>query len=112
MDSSISFNYMRILFTVQGEGRGHMTQALAVRQMLPRLGHELIGVVIGRQSNRALPEYVTEGLAAPIVELPSPGFALRQSKGVDIPKTVWRAVTDHRVWRESADRLRALVLDA
>ena len=89
-----------------------MTQALAVRKMLPRLGHELIGVVIGRQSDRAVPEYVTQGLGAPIIDLPSPGFALRQSKGVDVPKTVWRALTHHREWRESADRLRALVLDA
>ena len=38
---------MRVLFTVQGEGRGHLTQALAVYRSLSRQGHELVGVVVG-----------------------------------------------------------------
>ena len=31
---------MKILFIIQGEGRGHLTQALSLRQKLMAEGHE------------------------------------------------------------------------
>lgn len=33
---------MRFLFIVQGEGRGHLTQALTLEDMLRRNGHEVV----------------------------------------------------------------------
>ena len=41
---------MRFLFIVQGEGRGHLTQALALEEMLTRNGHEIVEVLVGRNS--------------------------------------------------------------
>jgi UDP:flavonoid glycosyltransferase YjiC (YdhE family) len=38
---------MRIMFTVQGDGRGHMTQAIAAAQTLESHGHEVVAVTIG-----------------------------------------------------------------
>ena len=35
---------MKILFIIQGEGRGHLTQALSLRQKLMAEGHEIVGV--------------------------------------------------------------------
>ena len=32
---------MKILFIIQGEGRGHLTQALSLRQKLMAEGHEV-----------------------------------------------------------------------
>lgn len=32
---------MKILFIIQGEGRGHLTQALSLRQKLMAEGHEI-----------------------------------------------------------------------
>jgi uncharacterized protein (TIGR00661 family) len=46
----------RILFLVQGEGRGHMTQAIALAQLLP--GCE-IRVLVGRSPQRRIPEFFT-----------------------------------------------------
>ena len=46
----------RILFLVQGEGRGHMTQAIALAQLLP--GRE-IRVLVGRSPQRRIPEFFT-----------------------------------------------------
>ena len=34
---------MKVIFVVQGEGRGHLTQALALKQQLLREGHEVVG---------------------------------------------------------------------
>ena len=38
---------MKILFIIQGEGRGHLTQALSLRQKLMAEGHEIVGVLVG-----------------------------------------------------------------
>ena len=39
---------MKILFIIQGEGRGHLTQALSLRQKLMAEGHEIVGVLVGK----------------------------------------------------------------
>jgi hypothetical protein len=40
---------MKIMFTVQGDGRGHMTQAIASAQTLERQGHEIVAVTVLRR---------------------------------------------------------------
>ena len=39
---------MKILFIIQGEGRGHLTQALSLRQKLTDEGHQIVGVLVGK----------------------------------------------------------------
>jgi UDP:flavonoid glycosyltransferase YjiC (YdhE family) len=39
---------MKVLFVIQGEGRGHLTQALSLKQMLHNEGHEVVGVLVGK----------------------------------------------------------------
>ena len=79
MHRSSSSRPLRVLFAVQGEGRGHMTQALAVAEMLRRAGHEICGVLMGRSHRRPLPAFFTDGIAAPIIPFESPTFVT--SKG-------------------------------
>jgi uncharacterized protein (TIGR00661 family) len=88
-----------------------MTQALAVRQMLCRSGHELVGAVIGTNGTRPVPPYVAQGLSTDVIALPSPGFVLRHGRGVDMPGTVRRAVTGSFTWRSSIRALRRIVHD-
>ncbi|MFN0180308.1 MAG: glycosyltransferase family protein [Gemmatimonadales bacterium] len=86
-----------------------MTQALAVHQILSRSGHEVVGVVAGRSSHRALPDYVTRALPVPVARLDSPGFALRDGRAVDMAATAWRTVVGYRRWAASIGGLRALI---
>ena len=44
---------MKILFIIQGEGRGHLTQALSLRQKLMAEGHEIVGVLVGKSPAQA-----------------------------------------------------------
>ena len=44
-----------ILFIVQGEGRGHLTQAITLEEILLRNGHEVVEVLVGKSSSRRLP---------------------------------------------------------
>lgn len=43
---------MRFVFIIQGEGRGHFTQALVMREMLTRRGGEVVEVLIGKSEAR------------------------------------------------------------
>lgn len=65
---------MRILFTVQGEGRGHLTQALTLRRMLAVEGHEVTGVIVGKSARRDIPAFFKEKIDAPLYFVESPNF--------------------------------------
>ena len=40
---------MKVLFIVQGEGRGHLTQAITLEEILRRNGHEVVEVLGGKE---------------------------------------------------------------
>ena len=48
---------MKVIFVVQGEGRGHLTQALALKQQLLREGHEVVKVLERRVKKKILMSY-------------------------------------------------------
>ncbi len=65
---------MKVLFVVQGEGRGHLTQALAMEKMLKANGHEVAGMLIGKSKNREIPEFFYHEAEAPVTTFDSPNF--------------------------------------
>ncbi len=65
---------MRFLFTVQGEGRGHYTQALALASILRKHGHEVAAVLVGKSDSRQIPLFFRNKIGAPIEEFDSPNF--------------------------------------
>lgn len=65
---------MRLFFVIQGEGRGHMTQAIALRQLLIAGGRELCAVCVDRSKSRALPQFFLDRIAAPVLTYDSPNF--------------------------------------
>ncbi|HUF75928.1 MAG TPA: glycosyltransferase family protein [Longimicrobiales bacterium] len=96
---------MRVLFTVQGQGRGHLTQAIATWEILSGAGHELVGVAAGNHPGRDLPPFFVDAFPVPVTVLPSPGFVFRQDRGVDLGATLAHAARYVGTW---ADSLRAL----
>ena len=53
---------MKFLFIVQGEGRGHLTQAITLEEMLLRNGHEVVEVLVGESSSRILPGFFNRNI--------------------------------------------------
>lgn len=101
---------LRCLFIVQGEGRGHMTQALALRSMLTRAGHQLTGVLIGRSSQRAVPAFFQDKIAAPITEFASPNFvADPQNRAIRLGATVARNLRMLGTFRDSLATIDAAI---
>ena len=65
---------MKYLFVIQGEGRGHFTQALSLKSMLERNGHQVVAVMVGSSAKRTLPAFFTEKIKTEIVRFLSPNF--------------------------------------
>lgn len=63
---------LKVAFVVQGEGRGHMTQALALGSFLRDAGHEVVEVLVGRSPHRPIPSYFIDGMAAPVRRFDAP----------------------------------------
>lgn len=65
---------MKILFIVQGEGRGHLTQAITMEELLRRNGHEVVEVLVGKSDSRRLPGFFNRSIQAPVKRFLSPNF--------------------------------------
>ena len=80
---------MKFLFLVQGEGRGHMTQAITFSKMLESNGHCLSGVIVGKSKRRQIPEFFSREIKAPIHLVESPNFETDpKQKKVSLHKTI------------------------
>jgi uncharacterized protein (TIGR00661 family) len=74
---------MKILFIVQGEGRGHMTQAVSLSQTLQEHGHQVAEVLIGKSNRRVIPGFFYKKIQAPVQSYESPNFLLsKNNKGI------------------------------
>lgn len=65
---------MKVLFIVQGEGRGHLTQAITMESLLRRNGHEVVEVLVGKSNSRHLPGFFNRSIQAPVKRFFSPNF--------------------------------------
>ncbi len=65
---------MKYIFVIQGEGRGHLTQALTLSVLLREAGHVVDDVLVGRCKNRELPTFFTSKIAARITQYDAPTF--------------------------------------
>lgn len=93
---------MKFMFIVQGEGRGHMTQAISLEQLLNKLGHEVCCVAIGKCKQREIPEFVYRKLKVPIFKFESPNFFKdKKGKGILISKTMAYNILRYRVFLKS-----------
>lgn len=98
---------MRILFLVQGEGRGHLTQALSLAQILPIAGHEVIGAIVGVTAERGVPAFFSEAFKSPITPIFSPGLVYNAGTNALEPfKTTKQALRDIRPFWKSLKQVR------
>ena len=65
---------LKYLFIVQGEGRGHLTQAMALEKLLTENGHQVVGILVGKSQARQLPEFFVRGVSAPVRQFDSVNF--------------------------------------
>ena len=99
---------MRVLFIVQGEGRGHLTQALSLAQILKIAGHEVVGALVGITAERGVPAFFSEKFGAPITPVFSPGLVYNAGTNELQPfKTTINAIRYARPFWRSLKQVRA-----
>ncbi len=77
------------MFIVQGEGRGHLSQALALREHLAEAGHTVEKVFVGCSGRRSLPDYFLEGFREQPECFASPYFLhTPNKKGIYVGRTI------------------------
>ena len=57
---------MKYVFIVQGEGRGHLTQAISMERLLRENGHEVAAVLVGKSPARKLPSFFAGAIQAQV----------------------------------------------
>lgn len=79
---------MKMMFCVLGEGRGHMTQAMAVKEMVEAAGHQIVAVTLGASVHRPAPEYFASAMKMPVRPLPTLEFKYKNSRAVSNTATL------------------------
>lgn len=98
----------KVLMVVQGEGRGHMTQAISMRQILDRNNYEVCGVLIGTSNRREVPAFFMEHFKDVTVQkIQSPNFVTsKNNRKIKIWPTITHNVKNARRYMASARVLR------
>lgn len=79
---------LKVFFNVQGEGRGHMTQAIALAGMLRRAGHKIVGCEVGHGEDAIVPEFFRNKMDCDIRSHTSPTIKLTaNSRSIDVWST-------------------------
>ena len=84
---------MKYLICIKGDGRGHITQALALAPLLQSHGHEVCAFVVGCTEKTHLPAFLAAKATAPIVKVYSPNFVPdKHNKGISWGSTFLEAI--------------------
>lgn len=79
----------RFILSVQGEGRGHLTQAIAIYELLRKSGHSISCVTVGISNERQIPDFFIRKINVPIIRLASPNFVKDNNKrSISLPRTI------------------------
>jgi len=98
---------MRFLFIVQGEGRGHMTQAISMRDILVKNGHEVAEVLVGKSQVREIPKFFYEKIGTQVHTYESPNFSVsHNNKGIQVYRSIIFNITRCRTYFQSISFLR------
>ncbi|MBX9783350.1 MAG: hypothetical protein K2X48_08670 [Chitinophagaceae bacterium] len=100
------------VFAVQGEGRGHLTQAIATYELLTAKGHEIKAVLIGSSKRREIPAFVKERIKAPIITYSSPNFVTdKNNKSIRLGKTILYNLVKWKLYRKSVQIIKNTLED-
>lgn len=101
---------MKFVFLVQGEGRGHMTQALSFAELIRSQGHELTALVVGKSERRVVPDFFIQKIGAEVIPINSPNFECDGTdKKILLGKTIRKNLVKIPEFWTSIKQIRALI---
>lgn len=101
---------MKFIFFVQGEGRGHMTQAITLAKILNDAGHKVSRILVGKSHAREIPPFFYEKINAPVETFESPNFTRDSlNKGVRISATIFNNIAKAGKFFTTIKRLKKII---
>jgi uncharacterized protein (TIGR00661 family) len=80
---------MKYLFIIQGEGRGHLTQAISLAQIIQSKGHEVVGALVGSCHGDSVQTFFKQSFTADIIPFASPALVYsKKNKALSLSKTI------------------------
>lgn len=102
---------MKFLFIVQGEGRGHLTQAIALAEMIKTWGHEVTGALVGSDSGCRVQGFFRDLFPAEIIPFSSPALVYsRKTRALSLTKTLYAAGRNFHKYTASLWKIRRVIL--
>ena len=101
---------MKILFLVQWEGRGHLTQAIALGQILRKAGHEIASAMVGKSVGRTIPSFFKEQILAPVYEFDAPNIVYNNGQ-MDVKKTLYSLLANFSSYSKGLNFINRTVAD-
>lgn len=87
-----------------------MTQAIAFSKMLEDSGHQLAAVILGKSKRRAIPEFFSREIKAPVHLVESPNFeADKSEKRILIGKTILSNLKKMPVFWQSLNQIHTVI---
>lgn len=98
---------MKFVFIIQGEGRGHQTQALALSEILTANGHEISLALVGTNNPNRIPSLLVEKASFKIETFQSPSLIYNsKTKALSLNKTIRSAVPNTRKYIKSIYQIK------
>jgi hypothetical protein len=98
---------MRVLFIVQGEGRGYLTQAITLAQHLQDAGHQVVVAWVNVADTRPIPEFFRQQFSAPITPVARPRLLYDPlTNALDLLSTLWKQMGRLKTYLRSMRHLR------
>ena len=100
----------KYILVVQGEGRGHLTQALSMYDLLTQHGQIVSAVILGSSGKRDVPDFFFQKIKAPIVKIESPNFVTdKKNKSIQIAKSILYNFAKLPTFRKSLRTIHEIV---
>ncbi len=103
---------LRVIFLVQAEGRGHMTQAITLSAILRKNGHEVAFTFIGKSKRRNVPDFFMEGIGSEVLQIDSPNIvADKNNRSIEVIKSITHNVPFLKKYYKSLQTIHRKVLE-
>lgn len=98
---------MKFIFIVQGEGRGHLTQAISLYKLLKKNRHEVAKIFVGSSQNKVLPAFFINEINTEIIQFESPTLKYQpKSNRLSLSKTIFNGIVHCSTFIKSIKTIR------
>jgi uncharacterized protein (TIGR00661 family) len=98
---------MKFAFIIQGEGRGHQTQAISLAEMLEANGHKIVIALVGTVNPSKIPVLLSEKANFKIELFQSPSLIFnKKTNALSLRKTVLEAIPNLIKYKNSISLIK------